>query len=143
MSGLVLDPTSPQEPKCPRTTSSVQRGKHVTRRELSSTEEPLRLDQLQQHKLAGSRVLLPSAPSVYNRVTGWGWGMGLCVLAYQFIEESLPPTPSKETSEYSPYPHTPPPLGPASPGHPPPPTEAVLPLWPVLFTSLEALDLCC
>lgn len=24
-----------------------------------------------------------------------------------------------------------------------PPTEAVFPLWPVLFTSLEALDLCC
>lgn len=40
MSGLVLDPTSSQEPNCPRTTNSVQRRKHVTKLKLSSAEEP-------------------------------------------------------------------------------------------------------
>lgn len=56
VSGLAPDPTrpapSPQEPKCPRTTSSVETGKHMTGRESSSCCPLSRiaptLDQLQQ-----------------------------------------------------------------------------------------------
>lgn len=65
-----------------------------------------RLDQLQQQQAGSFHLQSP----VYSNVTGWGMGAGLCVPAYQFVKESLPPIPSKETSEYAPYPHPPSPL---------------------------------
>lgn len=78
MSGLVLDPTSSQEPNCPRTTNSVQRRKHVTKLKLSSAEEPPPSPPTGPTAAvataAASRILLPSAPSVYSSVTGWGMG---------------------------------------------------------------------